>query len=323
MQLKVRSTLVIILGLLSTVLIGSLYAQSADTVSNMAEIAENAAWSENVTISINEEEATFTFESDGLPADIYGGYLDAYVYKSRSGNGIAPPEVVEHSIELPLIPLLNDAQEFVTTNQGTIGVIISGAVLYNPFEGGNDTDVYANDDNFYIDGVPFIDSCGGHPAEAGRSTFHYHGIPYCVTDVVDVEGEHSVVIGYLFDGFPIYGPQGEDGEAPDDLNDCNAHFGATPEFPDGTWHYHLTDAIPYSIECYIGVTDESLTQSRGNANGIPNNQTQGNSNNQSSGGNPPPDGNANGGNPPPDGNPPPQGGNGGNPPPAGGGGGGN
>lgn len=293
-----------VLLVLSIALLSSLSAQ--DTMSAQ-DVVENAAWSENVTITVDDEESTFTFESDGLPDEIYGGYLDAYVYKSRDGNGIATLESVENNFVLPLNPEFIDVEEFEITNQGSIGVIISGAVLYNPYEGGGDSDIYAVEDNFEIDGVPFVDSCGGHPDVPGKYTFHYHGIPYCVTDVVDVPDEHSVLIGYLFDGFPIYGPQGEEGEVPTDLNECNAHFGATPEFPDGIWHYHLTEERPYSIECYVGTVDGTVMQmGQGGQNGE---QPQGGN------GNPPQGGN---GNQPPqggNGNPPPQGGDGKPPPP--------
>ena len=59
-------------------------------------------------------------------------------------------------------------------------------------------------------------------------SYHYHGIPFCVTDVVDTPGEHSVIIGYRFDGHPIYGPQDVDGNEPTDLDECMGHFGPNP-----------------------------------------------------------------------------------------------
>lgn len=301
---------IFILLLVSIALINTLSAQDTDLVI-MQEVAENAAWGDNVTITVNEEEGTFTFESNGLPADIYGGYLEAYIFKSRDGNGTAPPEAVDHTFVLPLQPQLSEADKFEITNQGTIGIIISGAVLYNPFEGGADSDIFAVEDNFNIGDVPFVDDCGGHPDVPEKATFHYHGIPHCVTDVVDIVGEHSVLIGYLFDGFPIHGPQDVDGEEPSNLNECNAHFGPTSEFPDGIWHYHLIDERPYSIECYMGIVAESLMQAGqgGGEGGAPQGGGEGSAP-QGEGGNPPPPGGG--------GNPPPPGGGGNPPPPPGG-----
>lgn len=103
-------------------------------------------------------------------------------------------------------------------------------------------------------------------------------------------GSHSAVIGVAMDGYPIYGLWGYDdqmnvvemrssyqlkeGETGyngiDDyvyvqglghLDVCNGHFGPTPEFPDGIYHYHSTMmngegdmGFPYFLLCYHGET---------------------------------------------------------------------
>ena len=139
-----------------------------------------------------------------------------------------------------------------TAGQGAIGVAISGAVFFNPYEGDGSSTV-ANDDNSTIDGVPFIDACGGHPIPNG-TTYHYHGIPVCVTDAVDTPGAHSVIIGYLFDGYPIYGPQDVGGSEPTDLDACMGHAGVTPEFSVPTYHYHVSTKANYISACLTGET---------------------------------------------------------------------
>ena len=68
---------------------------------------------------------------------------------------------------------------------------------------------------------------------------------------------HSTFIGLLLDGFAVYGPQGEGGSAPEDLDECSGHTGPTPEFPNGVYHYHLTESAPYSIPCYHGEVELS------------------------------------------------------------------
>lgn len=63
------------------------------------------------------------------------------------------------------------------------------------------------------------------------------------------------MLGVLEDGFPVYANQDINGEiiGDDELDDCSGHFGPTPEFPDGIYHYHLTaDEAPYSVDCYHG-----------------------------------------------------------------------
>ena len=37
-----------------------------------------------------------------------------------------------------------------------------------------------------------------------------------------------------------------------DLDECNGRFGVTPEFPEGIYHYYLTDAYPYLQRCTMG-----------------------------------------------------------------------
>jgi hypothetical protein len=43
-----------------------------------------------------------------------------------------------------------------------------------------------------------------------------------------------------------------------DLDECNGRIGPTPEFPDGTYHYVLTDGFPFIPRCYRGVPDRSF-----------------------------------------------------------------
>lgn len=37
-----------------------------------------------------------------------------------------------------------------------------------------------------------------------------------------------------------------------DLDECNGRFGVTPEFPDGIYHYYLTDSFPFGQRCVKG-----------------------------------------------------------------------
>jgi hypothetical protein len=49
-----------------------------------------------------------------------------------------------------------------------------------------------------------VDQCNGHPE--GRGMYHYHANPVCLYK--ETEGQHSPIIGFAFDGFPIYGTRG-------------------------------------------------------------------------------------------------------------------
>jgi YHYH protein len=227
---------------------------------------EAAQWGDNVTISYGD--GTFQFVSNGIPnhelSDQYlvpGGDFTPPVDASEVSAFDAAEVVIETPLDvtIPTKPVYSDT--VTETSLGMIGVMISGAQMFNDYEDQARSFVAVND-NFSVDGVPFVDSCNGHPlaVNAGAGNYHYHGIPYCITDVIDTAGSHSRILGVLKDGFPLYGPQDVDGSkvTGEDLDECNGHTGPTPEFPSGIYHYHLKeDMSPYTPNCYHGVVDSS------------------------------------------------------------------
>ena len=145
------------------------------------------------------------------------------------------------------------------------------------------------------------------------------------------DGNHSQVIGVAYDGYPIYGFWGydddlnivemkssyelKDGETGyngiDDyqyteglghLDVCNGHFGPTPEFPLGIYHYHTTMqngdgdmGFPYFLICYHGEADQSSSGGNGNGNGGEGVDCSGHGETWGPGIGPPPDGCGGGG----------------------------
>jgi hypothetical protein len=43
-----------------------------------------------------------------------------------------------------------------------------------------------------------------------------------------------------------------------DLDECNGRFGVTPEFPQGTYHYYITDEFPWISRVWRGTPDPSF-----------------------------------------------------------------
>jgi hypothetical protein len=41
-----------------------------------------------------------------------------------------------------------------------------------------------------------------------------------------------------------------------DLDECNGRFDVTPEFPDGTYHYYITDTYPFIQRCTFGTPQD-------------------------------------------------------------------
>jgi hypothetical protein len=85
---------------------------------------------------------------------------------------------------------------------GHIGVWTNGVSIFNVSDGMsyNNQGVW-NRNAYFWEGVSF-DSCLGHPAPNGE--YHHHVSPACLYDEND-STHHSPIIGYAFDGFPVYG----------------------------------------------------------------------------------------------------------------------
>jgi hypothetical protein len=55
-----------------------------------------------------------------------------------------------------------------------------------------------------------------------------------------------VLLGFLLDGFPVYGPLENSITITNaDLDAYHGHTHATADFPNGIYHYHFTAAAPY------------------------------------------------------------------------------
>lgn len=154
-----------------------------------------------------------------------------------------------------------------------IGVIVSGATLFNPYEGDGTTVATAS--NFFVkasDGtkVWFLDTCNGHPTPRGQ--YHYHALPVCITKKVDKANGPSHVLGIAFDGYPIYGDRDMHVKkiAAAKLDRCNGLTSATPEFPSGVYHYVLLNVATSrsSIRCFTGKVNASLLTSMNSMPGM-------------------------------------------------------
>lgn len=253
-------------------------AQDVTTIVDTSETVESAAWADNVTITINGDADTFTFESDGIPSH---GFAERYL----NPTGVPGTPVAEYTIdqfeivesakfftespintEITTRPVYSETA--TDTQLGRIGVTLSGAQLFNDYEDQERT-IVAMDDNLIHDHAAFLDECNGHALNDGTS-YHYHGIPVCLTVDLDVAGEHSYMLGVLEDGFPAYANQDINGEiiGDDTLDECSGHFGPTPEYSEGIYHYHLTaDEAPYSVDCYHGEIEVAANTGPGGGGG--------------------------------------------------------
>ncbi len=266
-------------------------ASSSATYSSTKSGLKKATWGKNVKVTYGKN--TIRLRSDGIPNHSRPKYYavpnaGVVVPTADTARVVSDPTRARtQDLTIPTNP--KKASKTTAAPLGSIGFMISGSVLFNPYEGDGKTVAMAS--NFYLtadDGskAPFVDDCSGHP---GGGQYHYHGLPACVVAETDTGTGPSRIIGVAFDGFPIYGSRDINGRTVpvSKLDKCNGITSATPEFPKGIYHYVLpgTADATSSIRCFRGKVDSSLITQMPNMGGPP-------------GGGPP------GGGPPPGGPPP-------------------
>lgn len=85
---------------------------------------------------------------------------------------------------------------------GHVGVFSNGVSIFNTQDARSYNNLRIwNQNAYYFEGSGF-DNCLGHPAPGGE--YHHHVSPNCLYNITD-STHHSPIIGYAFDGYPVYG----------------------------------------------------------------------------------------------------------------------
>lgn len=192
-------------------------------------------FTDNVTLYVEGD--YLVVETDDLPnhPSPYFSQSDSRyeAYNGPNNNyNQNPNSIVEQSITLriPLNP--TPATSSQATPLGAMGISINGVVFYNQYAGPNNQALTNEIDSF--------DQYLGHPQQQGA--YHYHQEPTYLTST----NGSDALLGWLLDGYPVYGPvENSERVSNSDLDDYHGHTHATTEYPDGIYHYHITDADPY------------------------------------------------------------------------------
>ena len=119
---------------------------------------------------------------------------------------------------------------------GSIGVMISGAVLFSPYEG--DANTVAMASNFTItdaSGITasFVDACAGHPTPLEGAPPLSPDYPTALPQRLIHQPDPRISSVSPLDGFPIYGARDIDGSPVpvEFLDQCNGIDSPTTEFP--------------------------------------------------------------------------------------------
>ena len=176
------------------------------------------------------------------------------------------------------------------TPLGPTGVWVNGVPIFNAKDAHSYNNQGVWNTNAVVNEAAGMDAALGHPAPVMgggmvggyvEGIYHHHQqSPSLRAQLGDNGSAHSPILGYAFDGFPVYGPYGfanadgsggvvrmrssyrlRTGTRPSgpggaydgtyiedfeyvsglgDLDQYNGRFGVTPEYPDGIYHYHAT-----------------------------------------------------------------------------------
>ena len=184
------------------------------------------------------EDGFVVIKVNGVP-DHNSPYFDAsddrnVAYSGTNENFNLNPNRIDlnanYTYKIPLNPTA--ASNPRPTQLGSIGVALNGVSFYNQYAGPNNQPLTDEIDSF--------DQYNGHPQRVGE--YHYHVEP---TYLTQSQG-NNVLLGFLLDGFPVYGPF-ENGEQVVNslLDEYHGHEHVTADYPEGIYHYHITDADPY------------------------------------------------------------------------------
>jgi YHYH protein len=213
------------------------------------QVAGNVIWNGQFTVTLDAN-GNRILSGNGLPNHPTGIFpiqrgTIPFNY-DRNPNIIA---VQPLSITFKAIP--KEATTKSCVNFGPAGYSLTGSAIYHGASTlGNDAAAHE-----------MLDRFGGHTD--GTSRYHYHFPSADLQKHIHSDSTgHSALMGYMLDGFGIYGPHGRLGEVMTsaDLDECHGH--KHPVMWDGQmvdiYHYHWTYDFPYNIGCYKGTPIKQL-----------------------------------------------------------------
>ena len=231
-----RRTVTVAAGLAALLACGA--STATETPGNSTTPSELPAayrlFSDSVQISIDGDVVVLRTKNVPDHKSVYFPTSDARYEAYNGSNPLFvknPNQIVAQQMvfRLPLNP--KQAANHAATPLGAIGISVNGVALFNQ---------YAGPARPLSSEINSFDQANGHPQQTG--VYHYHVEPLRVT----AARGSDALIGFLLDGFPVYGPV-ESGRriTNSDLDQFHGHTAATKEYPSGIYHYHITSEDPY------------------------------------------------------------------------------
>jgi hypothetical protein len=207
------------------------------------QVEGNVTWDHdfNITLDGNGNRIITGNNLPNHPTGVFPIQANTDAWNYDKNPNIISEQII--NLSLPAIPQV--ATQSTCVGFGPAGFSLTGAAMYHGASTLG-TDAAAHE---------ILDRFGGHTD--GTERYHYHFPAEDLQDHIhEHESGHGALMGYLLDGFGIYGPQGENGEilTSSDLDECHGH--THPVLWDGQmmnlYHYHWTYDFPYNIGCYKG-----------------------------------------------------------------------
>lgn len=153
-------------------------------------------------------------------------------YNGSNASFVLNPNRIAQSnltFRIPLNPV--QASTHAATPLGPIGVSLNGVPFFNQ---------YAAMMSPLTNEINSFDQYNGHPQQQGQ--YHYHIEPLWLT----ASKGNNVLLGFLLDGFPVYGPVENNSPVTNAMLDVyHGHVSVTADYPQGIYHYHITSTDPY------------------------------------------------------------------------------
>ena len=206
-----------------------------DHCAAVAASVADAGFSDSVSVTCSDTHATLT--SDTFPDhDMMTGIV---------GTNEQVPVPANYGAPVVLVPTFTGT---ALTRDAALGVAVNGVPIYDYTGGGemSQADLAHHQAQHDTLQTGQLDVCGGH---AGRGDdYHYHVAPTCMIAQMKNAGPDAI-IGWAFDGYPIYGDTNPDGStiAAGVLDQCNGQADATFGY-----RYHTSPQAPYIVQCLMG-----------------------------------------------------------------------
>ncbi len=202
-------------------------------------ISFDSSGSTNVIIKTTDvpDHKTPFFGVGNAKYEAYNGDNPNFSASINLGGTISTPTLLSQSLTftLPRYPVVADTH--ASTTGGPIGIGRNGVSYFNQYNG-----QMAALDDLEINN---LDQYLGHPTPSfAGAQYHYHFEPKYLT----TRFGNSSFLGFLLDGFPVYGPY-ENGVkiTTSMLDPYNGHVSATEDYPaDKIYHYHVIAATTSS-----------------------------------------------------------------------------